>query len=172
MGLAADKTILQVGGWLEDEKPSIADTQGFSLSVLFRWLCDVCEARQPTAGLIWIMAQGQAALIHQQRKSSRSGNQLLTSTLPFFPSSHSNLITLWSYRACLMSSVLFTVCPEEFPLSTVMCTDMSACTHAAAVFVYHLEGVRQLSDRWYTLKFQEYTDSCLSASCNYLNPRF
>ncbi len=48
MGLSADKTILQVGSWLEDEKPSIAERQGFSLGILFRWLCDVWEAGRPT----------------------------------------------------------------------------------------------------------------------------
>lgn len=61
----------------------------------------------PQAGLIWIMAQGQAALIHRQGKSSRSESQLLTVTLSSSSSlaSRSNLITLWPDSASLMSSV-------------------------------------------------------------------
>lgn len=47
----------------------------------------------------------------------------------------------------LSGKILFTVCTEEFPFGVAMCTDLSVCTHTAAVFVYHLAGVRQLSDR-------------------------
>lgn len=94
MNLADAKTILQIGSWLEDEKPSIAGRQGFSLAVLFRWLCDVWEAiGGPLAGLIWIMAQGQAALIHRQGKSSRSEKQLLTVMLS------SSLLSCFSFRS-------------------------------------------------------------------------
>lgn len=69
---------------------SRADTALFSPFCLDG--CVMCERLGgPLAGLVWIMAQGQAALIHRQGKSSRSESQLLTVTLP--SSSHSNLIT-------------------------------------------------------------------------------
>lgn len=160
MGLAADKTILQVGGWLEDEKPSIADTQGFSLSVLFRWLWCV----RGSAARCWP---------HMNNGSRTSGIDSSTEEVeqvrepaadqraPLFP-----LFSLKSHNSVVISGLSNVICSvyclrRSFRSATVMCTDMSACTHAAAVFVYHLEGVRQLSDRWYTLMFQEYTDSCL-----------
>lgn len=86
--------------------------------------CVMCDRPGgPLAGLIWIMAQGQAALIHRWGKSSRSESQLLTVTLTSSTlASRSNVITLCEDTASSMSSVLFTVCSEEFPLGIAMCT--------------------------------------------------
>lgn len=163
--LATAETIRQIGRWLEDEKPSIAGRQGFSLAVLFRWLCDVWEDSRPT-GWPYMNNGSRTSSIDSSTGGCRAGQRGSCwppcSLLPSSLASRSNLITLWPDSASLMSSVLFTLCIEELTFSVVMWTDLSVCTHPAAVFVYHLAGVRQQSDRWYTLNFQKYTYSCSS----------
>lgn len=131
MGLAGGNTILQVGSWLEDEKPSIAGSRLFSR----RFCLDgaaMCERWGGwLAGLIWIMAQGQAALIHRQGKWSRSGSQLLTVTLASSssPASCANLITLSGQirrlrcqRLCLLSVLRSFRLPQP-------CVQMWVCVH-------------------------------------------
>lgn len=140
----------------------------------FLWLfcldgCVMCERLGgPLAGLIWIMAQGQAALIHRQGKSSRSESPAADRHAPLFLLSRLALKSHNSPAGFGLSNVICSV--YCLCRGVPVCTDLSVRTHGAAVFVHHLAGVRQLSDRWYTLKFQEYTDSCSSVWCNYLTP--
>lgn len=78
----ANKTIIQVGSWLENEKLSIEGRQGFSLTYCLAG-CVMCERPGGSlAGLLWIMAQGQAALIHWHGKLTRPESKPLTVTLP------------------------------------------------------------------------------------------
>lgn len=82
---AAPKTPPPIGSWLEDEKSSIEGRPGFFSRRFCLDGCVMCERLGgPLAGLLWIMAQGQAALIHRQGKSSGSERQLRTVMLPSY----------------------------------------------------------------------------------------
>lgn len=109
--------------------------------VFLRWPCDVWEARLACpAALVWIMAQGQLALIHWHGKSS---NHWPSSPPPqtSSPASRSNLITL------LLECHL--VC-----LSSALKTFRSACVHTPQLCL------RVTPQVWVTDKYSENFQGC------------
>lgn len=149
MNQAAAKTILQIGSWLWDEKPSIAGRHGFSLAVLFRWLFDVLEAiGSPLASLMWIMAQGQAALIHRRGKSGRSERQILTVMLS---SSLLSCFSLRSYNSLALFSLSNVICVvySLYVEVNIHCSHVyrSVCVHPLQLCLYN---ALRVWDNWVT----------------------